>query len=133
MLSLWERNARSEETCDLRPSILYLCEKVLFSMEREETRRMEKSRMPVTAFYSCSDSSEDIPLLEQLERHLSLLRREGYISTWHRREIVAGSNWQEELDRHLNTASLILLLISSDFLTSDYCYGTEMQRALQRH
>jgi hypothetical protein len=33
----------------------------------------------------------------------------------------------------LNTAALILLLVSSDFLASDYCYWTEMQRALQRH
>jgi len=72
-------------------------------------------------------------LLEQLERHLSALQREGLISTWHKRQIVAGSVRQVELDRHLNTASLILLLVSSDFLASDYCYGTEMRRALQRH
>src|SRR5262249_37075934 len=53
-------------------------------------------------------------------------------STWHKHQILAGSRRQMEIDRHLNTASLILLLISSDFLASDYCYGTEMQRALQR-
>jgi hypothetical protein len=64
---------------------------------------------------------------------LSILQRDGLIATWHRRQIIAGSVWQEEVDRHLNTASLILLLISSDFLASDYCYGNEMQRALQRH
>lgn len=89
--------------------------------------------MPVDVFYSCSDSFADAPLREQLERHLSALQREGLISTWHKRQIVAGSVTQVELDRHLNTAALILLLVSSDFLASDYCYGTEMQRALQRH
>src|SRR5262249_8978411 len=51
----------------------------------------------------------------------------------HTRQITAGTNWKETLDFHLNTASVILLLISADFLTSDYCYGTAMQQAMQRH
>lgn len=94
---------------------------------------METQRTPVEIFYSCSDSPTDAPLLEQLEHHLKALQREGLIATWHKRQIVAGSVRQVELDRHLNTAALILLLVSSDFLASDYCYGTEMRRALQRH
>lgn len=103
-------------------------------MKREaHTKHMEKPPAPVAVFYSCSDSPTDAPLLEQLERHLSALQRENLISTWHKRQIVPGSVRQVELDRHLNTAALILLLVSSDFLASDYCYGTEMQRALQRH
>lgn len=94
---------------------------------------MEKPLAPVEVFYSCSDSSTDAPLLEQLEHHLSVLQREGLITTWHKGRIVAGRVRQAELDRHFNTAALILLLVSSDFLASDSCYGTEMQRALQRH
>ncbi|HEY0757585.1 MAG TPA: CHAT domain-containing protein [Ktedonobacteraceae bacterium] len=94
---------------------------------------MQKPFKPVEVFYSCSDSPTDAPLLEQLERHLSALQREGLIATWHKRRIVAGKVRQAELDRHLQAAALILLLVSSDFLASDYCYGMEMQRALQRH
>lgn len=94
---------------------------------------MQKLLAPIDVFYSCSDSLQDAPLREQLERHLSGLQREGLIATWHQRQIIAGCDRQKEIDRHLNTASLILLLISSDFLASDYCYGDEMQRALQRH
>jgi len=86
---------------------------------------------PVEVFYSFADV--DAPLLEQLEHHLSVLRREGQITTWHKRQIVAGSDWQMELDQHLNTASLILLLISPAFFASDYCYGVEMQHAMQRY
>jgi V8-like Glu-specific endopeptidase len=92
---------------------------------------METPFAPIEVFYSFAEA--DALLLEQLERHLSLLRREGTIATWHKRQIVAGSNWQMEVDQHLNTASLILLLISSDFLASDYGYGSELQHALQRH
>jgi hypothetical protein len=103
----------------------------IFDRQRERMRCMEMPPVPVEVFYSFAEI--DAPLLEQLEHHLSLLRHEGYISTWHHRQIPAGGDLQEELDVHLNTASLILLLISSDFLASNYCYKREMQQALQRH
>ncbi len=92
---------------------------------------MEKQLKSVEVFYSCSDSPTDAPLLKQLESHLSALQSDGLISTWHKSQIAAGSVRQVELDRHLNTASLILLLVSSDFLASDAC-AIEMQRALRR-
>src|SRR5450432_3741759 len=92
--------------------------------------RMSIPPMPVEVFYSFSKA--DAPLLNQLEYHLSVLRQEGLIAPWHRREIAVGSDWMVELDQHLNTASLILLLISPNFLASDYLYGVELQRAMQR-
>lgn len=92
---------------------------------------METRGTPIEVFCSYSDSSEDVPLLEQLESHLSSLENEGLISTWHKRQLAPGSDRQKEIEHHLNSAGLILLLVSSDFLT-DYC-RTEMERALQRH
>jgi hypothetical protein len=86
---------------------------------------------PIEVF--CSFAKADASLLEQLEHHLSLLQRRGMIATWHRHQINAGDDRQAEIDAHLSTSPLILLLISPDFLTSDYCYETEMQQALQRH
>lgn len=94
---------------------------------------METKRTPMKIFYSCSDSENDAPFLEQLEKHIRVLQSEGLIATWHERQIVPGSVRQVEVKSHLNAADLILLLVSSDFLASDYCYGTEMPRALQRH
>lgn len=91
---------------------------------------MDTPFTPIEVFYSFAE--RDVPFLEQLEHQLSLLRRRGFIVPWHKRQIPAGHNWQEEIDAHLHTASLILLLISPDFLASEYCYETEMQQALQR-
>jgi ABC-type branched-subunit amino acid transport system substrate-binding protein len=85
---------------------------------------------PVSMFISYAH--EDEPLRKQFEKHLSLLQRQGLVSAWHDRQITGGTNWAEVLDRHLNSASIILLLISADFLASDYCYGIEMRRALDR-
>jgi internalin A len=65
--------------------------------------------------------------------HLAGLQREGLISGWHDRMILPGSEWAREIDSHLDTATLILFLVSKDFLASDDCYGVEMRRALERH
>lgn len=88
-------------------------------------------RTPLSVFISYAH--EDAPLLQRLETHLSLLRRQELISEWHDRQILPGDEWAHEIDARLETASIILLLISPDFLASDYCYDIEMQRALERH
>ncbi len=76
---------------------------------------------------------EDKALRNELERHLGVLKRLGHITGWDDCEIQAGREWEREIETHLNTAHIILLLISSDFLASNYCYGIEMRRALERH
>lgn len=86
---------------------------------------------PIGVFLSYAH--EDEWLLSQLEAHLSGLKREGLISTWCDRQIMPGSCWAGIIDQHLEEASLILLLVSSDFLNSDYCYEIEIKRALELH
>lgn len=81
----------------------------------------------------CCYAHRDTSLLENLKAHLTLLQRQGLISLWVDTDISPGSNWEQEIEKHLNTAHIILLLISSDFLYSDYCYSKEMFRALDRH
>lgn len=84
-----------------------------------------------TVFFSYSHKDED--LRDELEVHLSGLKRQGVISTWHDRRITAGSELGSAIDRNLNSADVILLLVSPDFINSDYCYEKEMGRALERH
>src|SRR5215471_1196252 len=76
---------------------------------------------------------EDDALREQLARHLSPLRRLRYITAWFDRDIQAGTDWDHEIETHLDAASLILLLVSADFIYSNFCCSVEMQRALDRH
>ncbi|MCY1281025.1 TIR domain protein [compost metagenome] len=75
----------------------------------------------------------DEALRNELEKHLSPLKRMGRISTWHDRRIVPGEEFAGQIDQHFAQADIILLLISSDFINSDYCYQIEMTNALQRH
>jgi hypothetical protein len=76
---------------------------------------------------------EDEALLNKLKAHLRPLQRQGLIDVWHDRDISAGTEWEQEISQHLNAAQIILLLVSPDFMDSDYCYGIEMKRAIERH
>jgi tetratricopeptide (TPR) repeat protein len=88
-------------------------------------------REPVELFYSYAHRDEE--LRKELEKHLSVLKRENVITSWHDRMIGSGDDWAGRIDEHINTAQVILLLVSADFLASDYCYDVEMKRALERH
>jgi hypothetical protein len=68
-----------------------------------------------------------------LDKHLSLLRREGAIELWSDHRILPGAEFDKDISRALETSEIILLLVSADFLASDYCFGIEMARALERH
>lgn len=91
----------------------------------------KKPNKKVLVFYSYSHRDERYR--NELSVSLSILRHEGAIEEWHDRKIVAGAQWADEIDDHLDAAQLILLLISRDFIASEYCYGKEMTRAIERH
>ena len=86
---------------------------------------------PIQVFYSYAHKDEIFR--RELEKHLSNLRQQGFIQAWHDRMIVAGADWAFDIDTHLNSSSLILLLISPDFMESDYCLSIEMTRAMELH
>lgn len=86
---------------------------------------------PVEVFFSYSHKDE--PFREQLETHLSMLKRQGLIKPWHDRMITAGDEWKGQIDDNLNAADIVLLLVTANFLASDYCYDIEMMRAMERH
>ncbi len=82
-------------------------------------------------FFSYSHQDEE--LRNELEKHLSLLRRQGVIDIWSDHRIGPGEEIGGKIDQHLESADIILLLVSPDFLNSDYCYDIEMKRAMERH
>lgn len=82
-------------------------------------------------FYSYSHKDEAYRL--SLESHLSILSRKKIISGWSDRDITAGQEWKREIDENIKSADIIILLVSSDFIASDYCFDIEMEVAMQRH
>lgn len=70
---------------------------------------------------------------DSLEDHLSTLKNNGQIETWHDRKLIAGQNWEGEISENLKEAEVILFLISASFLASDYCQNVEVKTAIERH
>ena len=76
---------------------------------------------------------KDEALKDQLRAHLAPLRRESLIDAWHDRRIAAGDRFDRGISSAVESADVILLLVSSDFIDSDYCYDVELRRAIERH
>jgi len=89
------------------------------------------TNVKVKVFFSYSH--EDEKLRDELEKHLKPLERQNKIETWHDRKIDPGTDWRKELDAQLNSADIILLLVSPSFVHSDFCYCTELEQARKRH
>jgi Leucine-rich repeat (LRR) protein len=90
-----------------------------------------RTMQPIKIFYCYAHEDKD--LRDRIDKHLGVLTRLGRIVGWYDREIQAGTEWEREIEGNLNTANIILLLVSADFVASDYCYGVEMQKALEMH
>jgi CheY-like chemotaxis protein len=86
---------------------------------------------PVTLFYSYSRKDED--LRKELDDHLKILQRRGMLQSWHDRKIDPAETWEKEIDEHLRNAELVLLLVSKDFVASDYIWSKELNIAMRRH
>ena len=72
-------------------------------------------------------SERDLPYYKELEKHLSFQQRQGRLTLWHLGEVQAGEGTDRELQQHLDSAALILLLLSVDFFADDDCYRTMMK------
>jgi internalin A len=135
-LVVMERNGKKQLSKVVGNQVIELdIHALLTGVDIESPRRREKVTVnhgdAVRLFYSYSHKDES--LRNELETHLKLLHRQGLIEAWHDRKIEAGDEWKQKIDEYLERAAIVLLLISSDFISSDYCYEKEMQSALERH
>ncbi|GCE09075.1 toll/interleukin-1 receptor domain-containing protein [Dictyobacter aurantiacus] len=97
----------------------------------EEAVKKDENVVSMISIFLCY-AREDEKFLVQLEEHLAPLKRQGFITSWHDREIRAGTVWEQEIQDRLDNAQLVLLLISPSFISSNYCYSVQMARALER-
>lgn len=100
---------------------------------RESSTTRDSARPLAGRSVFVSYSHRDERYREKLQTSLAQLQRENLITVWHDRKILPGQEWDREIDRNLENAEIILLLVSPDFLASSYCYGHEMLQALERH
>ncbi len=92
---------------------------------------VRESKRPLRLFYCYA--REDKALRDELDIYLKSLKRQNLVTSWYDGEIGPGTEWEKEIDTQLRNADIILLLVTPHFMASDYCYDTEMKRALERH
>jgi len=133
-LRVWARDLDDSFTQGEHAQLLAL----LGPIRRQLLKRVSEYTKPAPAVPAAgvecmiSYSHRDEDFRKELEKHLSVLRHIGLLSVWNDRMIAPGADWEKDIDTRLDSAKLILLLISADFLNSEYCYGIEMKRALER-
>ena len=97
---------------------------------RQRAMQMDQTERTLQVFISYSHRDEQFR--DELDTHLKLLQRQRVISVWHDRRILAGDDWGGKIDDNLKAANVILLLVSADFIASNYCYEIEMKCAMDR-
>ena len=100
-----------------------------YGLQEEPILAPSESSIEVFISYAHRDKR----LLDSLNNHLAPLKNLGLIDVWHDGKILPGAEWNKEIAQHLESARIILLLVSADFLVSSYCYKNEMTRAVARH
>ncbi len=87
--------------------------------------------MSLKLFISYAHKDEEIK--NELDKFLFVLKRSGKISVWQDRMLLAGAEWDETILKELKEAEIILLLVSQDFIASDYIWEKELKIAIQHH
>ncbi len=86
--------------------------------------------MPPSVFISYSHKDE--VWKDRLLTHLRISEKEGLLQLWDDRRIAVGTDWRPEIQKALDAAAIGILLISADFLVSDFIRGEEIPRMLER-
>lgn len=101
------------------------------AMNASRLAKGSESSAPPPVRLFCSYSRKDEAFLKELRAHLAALEQENVIVRWDDGEILPGSTWKPDVDKHLEEAEIVLLLVSADFVASQPCQE-ERKMALQR-
>lgn len=78
-------------------------------------------------------SRKDKEFKDRIYKHLSVLERNKMIKNWYDGLISPGQEWDKKVSEALKKSKIVLLLISANFIASDYCFDRELKKALKRH
>jgi len=80
-----------------------------------------------------SYSHDDMDWKHAISVQLEVLERQNLLQLWCDTDIEAGQDWYDEIDRALLSAKIAVLIITANFLTSDFILNEEVPKILERH
>jgi internalin A len=136
--NLQDRLERRKETAECAKSFEDVSVRALLNavFQKEAAPALEEklvSDTDATIRLFISYSKQDKDWLEQLKMHLVPLQRREKIEVWFDEKLSPGSVWDQEIKYRLATADIILLLVSPDFLATEYIWDVEIKEAIRRH
>lgn len=76
---------------------------------------------------------QDLHWLKIIETHLKPLLNQQLIKIWHDKHIKPGDIWQDQINIALQNSDLAILLVSPDFLASDFIMNKELPYLIKAH
>lgn len=122
------KQVQKELEADVKPSE-GIVESSLRRVPQNTNETTSKKQLKMFLSYA----HEDVLLKDELDKHLTALKRSQRISIWQDKNIAGGSDWDETIKEELEQADIILLLISPDFVASEYIWNNELKKALLNH
>ena len=119
VLERYLKKRKTHITCDI-------------SLEEVSVKKIINSVMERSAKIFISYSHKDSKWLERINIHLKPLLRNGNIESWDDTKILPGDKWKSEIFNHLSTSNVAILLISADFMASDFIVESELPPILQK-
>ncbi len=109
---------------------------LLNKINKEKNKAANKTKRnksnPKKKFF-VSYASPDLDYKNELKKHFKVLIDKNLMEYWDGKAILPGEAWDEKIKEHLEKADVILLLISVDFLNSEYINNVELKRAMERY
>jgi O-acetyl-ADP-ribose deacetylase (regulator of RNase III) len=127
LIDLQQDKEDAAHEAELRAALERNTDQRLRAAQRDQSSR----RQAASVFVSYAHADE--ALRGKLSDHLGGLRHGGYIKDWSDGQIIPGQEWAPEIIQRLDDADIILLLVTSSFLGSEFIGRVELTRALERH
>lgn len=128
-----DHSTYSLELNKINHSLLELAERTNFEPQPASPTNNEQRTTTTKKSVFISYAHEDKDLQKRLRSHLATLRRSDKISDWSDQELLPGEVWEDKIVGKLRSANIILLLVSNDFINSDFIWDNELPIALERH
>lgn len=100
----------------------------IFDMRDKLEYKKNKTAKVFISYSHCDEHYKN-----RLDKALYALKRNNRITVWEDRLLVAGQAWEQELFEKLEEAEVILMILSDDYIASDFCYSREFKYVLDSH
>lgn len=116
---------------DNKPTNLFSYENVIYRRSDFKMFLKNDKNYPMKKIF-ISYSKDDLTLVNQFQDHLAPLKRDGLIASWYCTELIAGGEWDKDIQHHFDESDIICFMVSPNLMRTDYVFNHEIKKAIDR-